>query len=169
MTLARLRELWAERPARERALLAGGASAVVIVALYLFLWQPGLAASRRLSAALPKLHAQVELMRAQQAEIVVLRKSAAEGLKGGDLKAALEASVARTPFAKSVQRMDANAAGRTTVAVAAASFDDWLRWVAAVQRESGARLERCNIVALPEPGMVRVDATFVSIELAAKP
>jgi type II secretory pathway component PulM len=50
---------------------------------------------------------------------------------------------------------------RATVAVASASFDDWLRWVAAVQREAGARLERSSVAALPGSGRVRVDATFV--------
>jgi general secretion pathway protein M len=168
MTVAGLREFWGERSARERALIAGGAAAVVLVALYLFLWQPGLAASRRLSAALPNSRAQVELMRAQQAEIAVLRKSGGDALKGGDLRASLEASLARTPFAKSVQRIEASSAERATVAVVSASFDDWLRWVAAAQRESGARLERCSIAALPEPGMVRVDATFVSVAATAK-
>jgi general secretion pathway protein M len=168
MTLAGLREFWAERSTRERALLAGGAAAVVLVALYLFLWQPGLAASQRLSAALPKLRAQAELMRAQQAEMAVLRKSAAEGLKGDDLRVSLEASLARAPFAKSVQRIEASSAERATVAVSSASFDDWLRWVAAAQRESGARLERCTIAALPEPGRVRADATFVGVAATVK-
>jgi general secretion pathway protein M len=168
MTLARLREFWAQRSARERALLAGGAAAVVLVALYLFLWQPGLAASRRLSAALPKLRAQVELMRAQQAEIAGLRKSAGDALKGGDLRTSLEGSLARAPFGKSVRRIDASSAERATVAVVSASFDDWLRWVAAAQRESGARLESCSIAALPEAGMVRAEATFVSAAATAR-
>lgn len=168
MTVADLREFWSERSARERALLAGGAAAVVLVALYLFLWQPGLAATGRLSAALPTLRAQVELMRAQQAEIAVLRKSAGDALKAGDLRASLEASLARAPFVKSAQRIEATTAERATVAVVSAGFDDWLRWVAAAQRESGARLERCSLAALPEPGMVRADATFVSAAAAAK-
>jgi len=167
MTLADLREFWGERSARERALLAGGAAAVVVVALYLFLWQPGLTATRRLSAALPRLRAQVELMQAQQAEIAVLRKSAGDVLKGGDLRASLEASLGRAPFGKSVQRIEATGE-RATVTVASASFDDWVRWVAAAQRESGARLERCSIAALPEPGMVRAEATFVGVALTAK-
>src|SRR5687767_15918296 len=145
MTLAELRQFWAERSARERALLAGGAAAVVLVALYLFLWQPGLAASRRLGAALPKLRAQVELMRAQQAEIAVLRKSAGDALKAGDLRASLEASLARAAFAKSARPIEVASAERATVAVSSARFDDWLRWVDAAQRESGARLERCKI------------------------
>jgi hypothetical protein len=51
--------------------------------------------------------------------------------------------------------------------VGAADFDEWLRWTLEAQRETGARLERCKITALPEPGMVRAEATFAA--LAAVP
>lgn len=168
MNPQRLREFWSERAPRERALLAGGALAIALVALYLFLWQPGLAASSRLSAALPKLRAQVELMRAQQTEIAALRKSTGSAAQGGDLRALLQSSVGRAPFAKSVQRIDAASGERATVVIGAADFDDWLRWVAEAQREAAARLERCRISALDAPGMVRAEATFAALSAAAK-
>jgi type II secretory pathway component PulM len=75
--------------------------------------------------------------------------------------------VARAPFQKSVQRIDAPSAERATLMVGAADFDEWLRWTLEAQRETGARLERCKITALPEPGMVRAEATFAA--LAAVP
>ena len=168
MNPQRLRELWNERAPREQALLAGGALAIGLVALVVFLWQPGLAASGRLSATLPKLRAQVELMRAQQSEIAALRKSAGAVAQGGDLRVLLQSSVGRAPFAKSVQRIDATSGERATVLVAAASFDEWLRWVTEAQREAGARLERCRIGALDTPGAVRAEATFVALGAAAK-
>jgi general secretion pathway protein M len=160
--------MWSERPAREQALLAGGALAIALVALYLFLWQPGLAASRRLSATLPKLRAQVELMRAQQTEIAALRKSTGAVAQGGDLRVLLQSSVARAPFQKSVQRIDAPSGERATLVVTAADFGDWLRWSAEAQREAGARLERCRITALEAPGMVRAEATFAAFSAAPK-
>jgi len=168
MNMQRLREFWSERAPRERALLAGGALAIALVALYLFLWQPGLAASQRLAATLPKLRAQVELMRAQQSEIAALRKSTGTAAQGGDLRTGLQSSVGRAPFAKSVQRIDAASGERATVLVASADFDDWLRWVAEAQREAAARLERCRISALDTPGMVGAEATFVGLGTAAK-
>jgi general secretion pathway protein M len=168
MNPQRLREFWSERAPRERALLACGALAVALVALYLFLWQPGLAASQRLAATLPKLRAQVELMRAQQSEIAALRKSTGTAAQGGDLRIVLQSSVGRAPFGKSVQRIDAASGDRATVLVASADFDDWLRWVAEAQREAAARLERCRISALDTPGLVRAEATFVAIGTAAK-
>jgi general secretion pathway protein M len=169
MNLERLSEFWSERAPRERVLLAGAAVAVVLVALYLFLWQPGLAASRRLAASLPKLRAQVELMRMQQAEIAALRKRVGTVAQAGDLKSLLQASVARAPFLKSVQRIDAPSGDRATVVVAAVAFDEWLRWAAEAQREAGARLEKCRITALDQPGMVRAEANFVAVAAAPKP
>lgn len=168
MNPQRLREFWSERAPRERTLLASGALGIAFVALYLFLWQPGLAASQRLAATLPKLRAQVELMRAQQSEIAALRKSAGTAAQGGDLRMVLQASVTRAPFGKSVQRIDAASGDRATVLVASADFDDWLRWVAEAQREAGARLERCRISALDTPGLVRAEATFAAVAAAAK-
>ncbi|HEY7237539.1 MAG TPA: type II secretion system protein M [Burkholderiales bacterium] len=167
MNLQRLREFWNERAPRERALLGGGALGIALVALYLFLWQPGLAASARLSATLPKLRAQAELMRAQQSEIAALRKSAGKTAQGGDLRVLLQSSVGRAPFAKSVQRIDAASGERATVLVSSAEFGDWLRWVAEAQREAAARLEKCRITALDSPGMVRAEASFVALTAAA--
>lgn len=168
MSPQRLREFWNERAPRERALLAGGALAIGMVALVVLLWQPGLAASARLSATLPRLRAQVELMRAQQSEIAALRKSAGTAAQGGDLRLLLQSSMQRAPFAKSVQRVDAASGERATVLVASANFDEWLRWVTEAQREAGARLERCRISALDTPGAVRAEASFVALGAAAR-
>jgi general secretion pathway protein M len=167
MSLERLREFWAERAARERVLLAGGAAAIALVALYLFLWQPGLAAGRRLSATLPKLRAQVELMRVQQSQIAALRKSAAAAGQSGELRLVLQAALASAPFQKSVQRFELPSAERASLHVASARFEDWLRWVSELQRHSGVRLDRCGVNPLGEPGMVRIEATLVGPGAAA--
>lgn len=168
MTLQRLLERWAERTPRERALLAGGAVAVVLVALYLLLWQPGLAASRRLDVALPKLRAQVELMRAQQSEIAALRKSA-RNVTQVELRSLLQTSLASASFQKAVQGLDMVSAERARLQVTSARFEDWLRWTADLQRHSGVRLERCTVTALAEPGAVRVEATFARASTTGAP
>lgn len=168
MTAQRLLEIWSERTPRERMWLAGGATAVVLVALYLFLWEPALAASRRLDAALPKLRAQAELMRAQQSEIAALRRSAGN-VTQVDLRAALQAGLAGAPFQKSVQAIDMLSTDRARLQVGSARFDDWLRWSADLQRHSGVRLERCIVTALGEPGAVRVEATFAGAAAKGAP
>jgi general secretion pathway protein M len=152
---------WDARSARERAMLVAGAALVALSALYAFLWEPGLAARTRLSAALPKLRAQVADMRLQQKELAELRKAVAAKAAPADLKALLRSAAAGTAFAASVERVEAPSPGRALFAAGAVGFDAWLEWVEALQRESGIRIETCRVQALDQPGMVRVEARFV--------
>jgi general secretion pathway protein M len=168
MSLDALTEFWSERSARERKVLAVGGALTLLALLYLFLWEPGLAASKKLSATLPKLRAQVEDMRAQQKEIAALRKNVAAASQSGDVKALLHAAVARSSLLNSVQRIDAASMDRATMVAAAANFDDWLGWIGELQRDFGVRLERCSIAALDQPGVVRIEATFVAPGAARK-
>ena len=153
-------EFWGERSERERTVLAAGAALAVALALYGLLWEPGLKASAKLSASLPRLRAQVEDMRAQQKEILQLRKTTGTTSQAADLRALLRAAVARSPLAAAAPSIEWQTNDRVVLAAAAVDFDAWLQWVAGVQRELGIRLESCTITALGEPGRVRVEASF---------
>lgn len=153
-------EFWAERSERERTVLAGGAVLVIVLALYGLVWDPGLKASAKLSASLPRLRAQVEDMRAQQKEILQLRKSTGTTSQAADLRALLRAAVARSPLAAAAPSIEWQTNDRVVFAAAAVDFDSWLQWIAGVQRELGIRLESCTVTALGEPGRVRVEASF---------
>jgi type II secretory pathway component PulM len=156
-----LAELWAERSARERSVLAAGAAVALVLALYGLLWEPGLKASAKLGVALPRLRAQVEDMRAQQKEILQLRKTAGTtASQVADLRALLRAAVARGPLAAAAPSIEWQSNDRVVFAAAAVDFDSWLQWIAGVQRELGIRLESCTVTALGEPGRVRVEASF---------
>jgi type II secretory pathway component PulM len=79
-----------------------------------------------------------------------------------DLRALLRASLARSALAKSVHRIEWHSTDRVLFAAPVLEFDAWLQWIGSVQRELGIRLETCNITALEEPGMVRIEASFVA-------
>lgn len=153
---------WKDRSPRERTVLVAAAVLVAGAALYALLWQPGLAASKSLSTALPRLRAQAEDMRRQQKEVLALRKKVAGEPRRGDLKTLLQASAARTSFAQAIERSDSLAGGMVTLRIGAVSFDAWLEWVEGLQRDLGVRVETCRITALEQPGMVRVEASFAS-------
>jgi type II secretory pathway component PulM len=157
-----VRSFWEARSARERAVLAAAAVLAVSAALYGLVWEPGLKASARLAAVLPRLRAQVEDMRLQQKEIVLLRKTSVAVSGAADLRALLRASAARGPFAGTAHSLEWEANDRVRFSAAAADFDRWLQWVGSVQRELGIRVQSCSIAALGEPGMVRIQASFVS-------
>jgi len=156
-----LNEFWVARSDRERAVLAAAGVLALAAGLYGLVWEPGLKASAKLSATLPRLRAQVEDMRQQQREIVLLRKSSGTASQAADLRALLRASIARTALAGSVQSIDWQSNDRVVLAAPSVEFDSWQQWIGSVQRELGIRLESCNVAALEQAGMVRVEASFV--------
>jgi general secretion pathway protein M len=151
---------WGERSGRERAVLLAAAAVALAAVLYAFLWEPGLAARKSLSEALPRLRAQLEDMRLQREEILALRKNLDAGSRRGDLGNLLRASAAQSPIAKSVERIDSLPNGAILVRAAPVRFDVWVGWIENLQRELGVRLEACRISALEQPGLVGVEARF---------
>jgi len=159
---AAIAAFWAKRSARERTVLLAAAVLVLAAMLYSLLWEPGQAARKSLSATLPRLRAQVEDMRRQQKEILQLRKKLGAESSRGDLKALLQASVARTSFAKAVERSESLSGNKVLVQAGPPPFDAWLEWIEVLQRELGVRVDTCRITALDKPGLVRVEVTFVA-------
>jgi type II secretory pathway component PulM len=157
-----VKAFWEARSERERAVLVAAAVLVAGAALYALVWDPGLRASAKLSSVLPRMRAQVEDMRLQQKEIVLLRKSSPSASQAADLRALLRASAARGPLAGTAHSLEWQSSERVAFTASAVDFDRWLQWITAVQRELGIRVEACTIAALGEPGMVRIQASFSS-------
>jgi len=155
-------DFWRTRSVRERVILGGAACIVTLALLYGLVWEPGTAARQKLSSTLPRLRAQLEDMRSQQKEVTSLRKQLAAAPQRSDLKVLLQGSAARAPFGRSVERVEAIAADRVFFAAGPVDFDAWLDWTAGMQRDFGARLDTCKIVAAGQAGLVRVEATFVA-------
>jgi len=155
-----LKAFWASRQPRERGVLLTGAVLVALAVLYAGLWDPALTARSRLAATLPKMRAQLEGMRLQKREIEQLRKALGPASPSADLRALLRAAVERSPFPRAVDRIEWRSGEHVVLAAAAVGFDQWVDWTRALQRELGVRVDSCEITALPEPGMVRLEAVF---------
>ena len=156
------KHFWGMRSDMQRMMLSAAGAVILAAAAYFILLAPALAASRKLSATLPTLRAQVEDMRQQQKEIAILRKKVAATSQGTDLKTLLQSSVARASFVNSVEKIEPLLGGRALLRAAPVLFDDWLGWIDHLQREFGIRLDGCKISSADQPGLVRVEATFVS-------
>ena len=153
-------EFWAACTPRQRAAIAAATVVAAGAALYLLLWEPGLAARQSLSAALPRLRAQLEDMRWQRDEVAALRKKLGASTPPGDLAVVLRASAAQTPFAPALERIETLPGGKARMQAGPLPFDAWLAWIATLQRELGIRMEACRVSALDQPGMVRLEASF---------
>jgi type II secretory pathway component PulM len=153
---------WAERSTRERAILLIATALTLAAALYAFLWDPGMAARKSLTAALPRLRAQLEDMRWQRDEIAALRKAIGPGSQRSDIAVVLRASAAQAPFATAVERIDSMPDGGARMQAGPLAFDAWLRWIESLQLRLGIRVDACRISALGQPGLVRLEASFSS-------
>jgi type II secretory pathway component PulM len=154
---------WAACAPRQRAVIAAAITLAVGAALYVLLWEPGLAARQSLSATLPRLRAQLEDMRWQRAEVMALRKQLGASTPRGDLAALLRASAAQTPFAPAIERIEGlPGGGKVRMQAGPLPFDAWLAWTGNAQRELGIRVDACRISALDQPGMVRLEAIFAA-------
>jgi type II secretory pathway component PulM len=152
--------IWRACSPRERTALLAVAALALAAVLYVFLWEPGMAARKRLSTTLPQLRAQLEDMRRQRTEIASVRKELAAAPRQGDLATLLRASAAQTPFAAALERIDSLPDGKVRMQAAAVPFSAWLAWSESLQRQLGIRVATCRISALEQPGLVRLDASF---------
>jgi type II secretory pathway component PulM len=153
---------WAACNNRQRAAISAAIVLAVLAALYLLVWEPGLAARQSLSATLPRLRAQIQDMRWQREEVLTLRKAIGSSTPRGDLAALLRASAAQAPFASAIERFEGLPEGRVRMHAGPLPFEAWLAWVGNLQRELGIRVDACRISALEQPGMVRLEASFAA-------
>jgi type II secretory pathway component PulM len=153
---------WVACTSRQRVAIAAAIAVAALIALYLLLWEPGLAARQSLSAALPRLRAQLEDMRWQREEVVALRKRLGASTPQGDLAALLRASAAQAPFASAIERIESLPGGKVRMLAGPLPFDAWLAWIGNAQRELGIRVDACRIAALEQQGMVRLEAIFAA-------
>jgi len=159
---ASLSAFWRRCSARERTVLAAGGLLAAAALLYVLLWEPGMAARRSLSSALPRLRAQLADMQLQRKEIMALRGQIDAAASRGDLQTLLQASLRQTAFAESVERVSALPDGGAHVLVGSAAFDAWVEWLERAQREFGVRVRSATITPRAPGGRVRIEARFAA-------
>lgn len=162
-----LKDFLGSRTTRERRIIAAGLALALLAALYALFWEPGLAATRRLSAQLPRMRADVEEMRLHQKRIAALRESVGAAQQGGAPRALLQATLDSDPSLRGA-RAQWLSRERVSLEIAAIDFDQWLAMAARLQRESGIRVESCTVAALPQAGLVRVEAVLAAPETRAR-
>ena len=154
---------WDGRSMRERQALTFSALLLLPVIAYWLLWQPAYSASAKLRASVPVLRAQADQMRAQVAEAEALRhRSRPAALDAGTLKSAVEASATRHQLHEALSSLDAAGPHSVRMTLVSVPFEQWLSWLRDLQRESHIRAESVSVTALPQPGLVAINATLTN-------
>jgi len=156
-----LRTWWQQLAPRERLVIGWGGAGLLVALLYAYIWQPLDAERHKLRAGLPALRVAAAGVRAGAEEASRLKASATPAPTGAALQAAVQQEVNESGNGKALQLnlLDEN---RVSAAWPAISFDAWTAMAVKLQAARHIRLESATVNALPEPGMVRVQAVFAS-------
>lgn len=154
---------WESRPVRERMVLKLAAWALTPVLIYAVLWQPAHDAVKKLHASVPAMHVQAERLRQQADEVELLRHRPKPALMDAvAMKTSVEDSASRHNLREAIATLDLQEPNAVRISFASVSFDLWLRWLRALQKEQHIRADSVSVAALPQAGMVKISATLVN-------
>lgn len=161
--LAIRKQYWDSRAARERQTLTLAALVLTPLLAYVVLWQPAHSAVAKLRASVATLRLQAVRLQLQAAEVEMLRHHPQPAVFDAlALQSAVEASAVRYQLREALTTLDAQPPNAVRITLASVSFEQWLRWLRALQQEQHIRADSIGIAALPQAGMVKVSATLIN-------
>ena len=144
---------WSKLAAREKAMLVAGGVFLLLVLLYLLLWQPLLDARARLGKLLPR----------QQQTLQSARQLVSQIQSSGPVTVALELepALAQASSAASLSPSQKQTIGtsRQQLTFESVAFAQWLKFAMAMQSAGWPALS-LDVNAAGEPGKVKVVAEF---------
>ncbi|HLY95616.1 MAG TPA: type II secretion system protein M [Sideroxyarcus sp.] len=151
---------WDTLSATEQKTVMRGAWVLVPLLMYGLLWQPVHEALPKLQAALPQLRAQADQMQALAGQAQSLRQQAQLAVLDSDaLKIAVEKSAQAAGLPLLVVPGELNS---VRVSADNLAFAQWLQWLRTLEQTQHIRVASAMLVASPEPGMVKVQATLTN-------
>ncbi len=151
---------WETLSATEQKTVTRGAWLLLPLLMYGVLWQPAHEALPRLQAALPHLRAQADQMQSLAGQAQSLRQQAQLAVLDSDaLKSAVEKSAQAAGLPLLVVPGEQNSVRISAENIA---FAQWLQWQHALENTQHIRVSSAMLVASPEPGMVKVQATLTN-------
>lgn len=153
-------EHWNTLSATEQKTVMRGAWVLVPLLMYGLLWQPVHQALPKLQTALPQLRAQADQMQSLAGQAQSLRQQAQLAVLDSDtLKIAVEKSAQTANLPLLVTPGEQNSVRISAESIA---FAQWLQWQHALEQTQHIRVSSAMLVASPEPGMVKVQATLTN-------
>jgi general secretion pathway protein M len=154
---SQLVQRWRAMAPRERLSLASLAAFLLLVLLYLALWQP---AQQRLAAARSAFETQRELNAYLHSQAPLARNLASKPQVSAD-PASLQGLVTASASAQglTIERLDSDSDGALQVSVQPAPFAQLIRWFSALQEQG---------VQIAEAGLDRAEANKVAARLSLR-
>jgi general secretion pathway protein M len=151
---------WDALSATEQKTILRGSWLLAPLLVYGMLWQPAHEALPKLQTVLPHLRTQADQMQSLAGQAQTLRQQAQLAVLDSDaLKSAVEkaAKVANLPLLVVPGEQNSVRVSADSVA-----FARWLQWQHTLEDTQHIRIASAMLVALPEAGMVKVQATLTN-------
>jgi general secretion pathway protein M len=106
---------------------------------------------------------EAERLRNQAGEVEMLRHRPKPALLDAvALKSTIEDSALRYNLREAISTIDLQQPNAVRIAFASVSFEQWLRWLRALQQEQHIRADSVSVASLPQVGMVKISATLIN-------
>lgn len=154
------RNAWLRLAPRERRVIAAGSVLVAAVALYLFVLAPFTRGLASLRTEVPKLDAQLAVMREQAAMVERLRRGGPARALATKLPAVAEQAADTHGLRATITRIEAEGTNGLKVALDGAPFNAMVAWLTELQQRSGLRVETAAIDSVETAGTVNARLTL---------
>lgn len=148
---------WAGLAPRERIIVGGGALALVLVLIYLMLWEPLAKHRQQVRADISALSADLAWM--QQVASQVKRRGAQQntqagaGTSGGSVLTLVEVSARAAGLHEALERVQPEGQG-ARLWFTETGFDGLLNWLGELEQRHGLQVSQLAVDAGNAPGMV---------------
>ena len=157
------KKYWDIRTQQERNVLQVAAWILAPVVVYFILWQPARTAVQKLHISVPVMYMEAERLRMQADEVELLRHRPKPALLDAvAMKTTIESSAQRHGLREAVTSLDLQEPNAVRISFVSVSFEQWLRWMRALQQEQHIRADSVSVAMLPQPGMVKISATLTN-------
>ena len=148
---------WAGLAPRERIIMAGGAVVLVVLVIYLLLWEPLARKKEQVRTDISALTA--DLMWMEQVAGQVKRRAAQQssqatsGASGGSVLTLIEVSARAAGLRETLERVQPEGQG-ARLSFAETGFDNLLRWLGELEQRHGLHVSQLAVDAGTAPGTV---------------
>lgn len=143
-----MKEWWLSRQARERQLLAGSGLILVVVLVYVLIWEPWQQRLERLRTDVSALQADLMWMRQAAAELHRLQATAptvSAGVGGMALATRIEQSARSAGLETGLRRLEPHTDGSLRLWLEQTSFSRLLPWLVELHNGGGIRIDEVQL------------------------
>jgi len=147
---------------RERLIVSGGGIALLLILVFLFVWEPLVAEKKQLQTSIKAQQSLYEWLQRSADEARRLQGSVPRNkISAGSMRTVINQTVKRGLPGANIKRVNASKRN-VQVSIEQVGFDDLVRWLANLQQNNGIYVESLASERLPQAGRVNVRLTLTT-------